>query len=816
MTQFEGELLWPGILGQLSVITAFTTAIFCLIAYFVATRKQEIIERKNWITTGRVFFIVQAVATFLIGAALFYIIANHRFEYRYAWEHSSKALPVKYLLSCFWEGQEGSFLLWMFWTAVLGVIVMPRAGKHEPYVMAVFGLVQAFLGSMLLGIYIGDYKIGAAPFILLRDSMEAPIFQRADYLSFIKDGNGLNPLLQNYWMVIHPPTLFLGFAATLVPFAYAISAMWQREYQTWIKPVLPWSLFSGAVLGTGIMMGGAWAYESLTFGGYWAWDPVENASLVPWLILIAGIHTLLAYKKTGHSLRITMVFFLLTFILVLYSTFLTRSGILGDTSVHAFTDLGMSGQLVFYLLGLTIPSLALLIWRWKSMPSPQREENLYTREFWMFIGALMLLLASLQVTFTTSIPVYNAILGTKWAPPTDPVQHYNRWQIPFAIIIAILSTLSLFLKFKKTEIKYFIGRVGVTAALALVVTAVACWLGEIYEPVYVVLLFAGTYSIVANLYYFFVVLSGKLRVSGPALAHMGFGFMLVGILFSSYNQETISRNTLGIDFGEGFNDEAKRENMLLYKNISSQLGPYTVTYIGDSVAPPNHYYKVVYERFDSVNKKLVERFMLKPNAQINPKMGLISNPDTRHYWSRDIYTHVTSVPDKSKQKEDIESKFKPITKKLGDTIFTAANFVVLEKLERVDKDNRVELGSNDIAVGLNLSVQNLNGMKLDALPLYVIREGGLVERVDADMPEHGLAFRVARINPETQEVTLDVADMKPQPDYIVMKAIVFPQINLLWLGLVVMVSGFLISIVRIFNKERKTTKTVKPVEPVEV
>ncbi|HZF99375.1 MAG TPA: cytochrome c biogenesis protein CcsA, partial [Chitinophagales bacterium] len=634
MTNFEGELLWPGVLGQLSVLTAFTTAIFCSIAYFIATRKQATIdEHKSWIKTGRVFFTTQAVATFLIGAALFYIIANHRFEYRYAWEHSSMALPMQYLLSCFWEGQEGSFLLWMFWNAVLGVIVMSRAGKHEPYVMVVFGAVQAFIGSMLLGIYIGDYKIGAAPFILLRDSMEAPIFQRADYLSFIKDGNGLNPLLQNYWMVIHPPTLFLGFAATLVPFAYAVSALWQREYQSWIKPVLPWALFGGAVLGTGIMMGGAWAYESLTFGGYWAWDPVENASLVPWLILIAGIHTLLAFKKTGHSLRITMVFFLLSFILVLYSTFLTRSGILGDSSVHAFTDLGMSGQLVFYLAALTIPALVLLIVRWKSMPSPQREEELYTREFWMFIGSLMLLLSSLHIILWTSIPVWDTIgipkllnlisdkFEGKWAPPTDPVQHYNRWQIPFAIIIAILSTASLFLKFKKTDVKYFATRLGITALVALLVTVFAAWAGEIFEPVYVVLLFAGIYSIVANLYYLIVVLSGKVRISGPALAHMGFGLMLVGILFSSYNQETISRNTLGIDFGEGFDDQAKRENMLLYKNIPSQLGPYTVTYVGDSVAPPNHYYKVVYERFDSAENKVVERFMLKPNAQINPKMG---------------------------------------------------------------------------------------------------------------------------------------------------------------------------------------------------
>jgi cytochrome c biogenesis factor len=160
---------------------------------------------------------------------------------------------------------------------------------------------------------------------------EAPIFQRADYLSIpqMQDGQSLNSLLQNYWMVIHPPVLFLGFSSTLIPFAFAFSGLWKKEYGSWTKTALPWTLFSCCVLGTGIMMGAAWAYESLTFGGYWAWDPVENASLVPWLVLIAGLHTQVIYNSTGHSLRATYLFLILGFTLILYSTFLTRSGVLG-------------------------------------------------------------------------------------------------------------------------------------------------------------------------------------------------------------------------------------------------------------------------------------------------------------------------------------------------------------------------------------------------------------------------------------------------------------------------------------------------------
>jgi cytochrome c-type biogenesis protein CcmF len=209
--------------------------------------------------------------------------------------------------------------------------------------------------------------MGSNPFILLRDSgvldnapalhmnMDVTQALKPDYMQSIKDGNDLNPLLQNYWMVIHPPVLFMGFASTIVPFAFVIAGLWKKKFGEWTKPALPWALFSAAIFGVGIMMGAMWAYESLTFGGYWAWDPVENASLVPWLILISGIHTVLIYKHSGHSLRAAHLFFILSFGFVLYSTFLTRSGILGETSVHAFTDLGMNTQLYFFLFVFSWP-----------------------------------------------------------------------------------------------------------------------------------------------------------------------------------------------------------------------------------------------------------------------------------------------------------------------------------------------------------------------------------------------------------------------------------------------------------------------------
>jgi hypothetical protein len=158
----------------------------------------------------------------------------------------------------------------------LEMLSLRTAKKWEPGVMTWLSMIQLVLVSMIAGVYFADnFRMGSSPFLLLRNSMDAPIFSNPNYLSMIT-GNGLNPLLQNYWMTIHPPTLFLGFASVSIPFCFAMSGLWQKEHAAWLKPVMPWTLFSTAILGTGILMGGAWAYEALSFGGYWAWDPCRK------------------------------------------------------------------------------------------------------------------------------------------------------------------------------------------------------------------------------------------------------------------------------------------------------------------------------------------------------------------------------------------------------------------------------------------------------------------------------------------------------------------------------------------------------------
>lgn len=211
--QYVGEHLLPGQIGHLGIIAAFVSALLASVGYFLAESRKPLSESEGWLKIGRGAFAVHGLSLFTVIGVIFYLMIRQYFEYQYVWAHVSEELPLKYIFSAFWEGQEGSFLLWMFWHVVLGLVLMFKAKTWEAPTLAVLSLIQAVIVSMILGIYLGfgehAVKIGSNPLLLLRQTMDAPIFSNAEYLKLVK-GNGLNPLLQNYWMTIHPPTLFLG------------------------------------------------------------------------------------------------------------------------------------------------------------------------------------------------------------------------------------------------------------------------------------------------------------------------------------------------------------------------------------------------------------------------------------------------------------------------------------------------------------------------------------------------------------------------------------------------------------------------------
>lgn len=655
--QYIGERLLPGQIGHFAILFSFVASLMAAIAYFFATQKRDTPEAISWQRLGRGAYVAHGVGVFTLIGILLYAMSQKYYEYQYVWAHVGEDLPFKYIFAAFWEGQEGSFLLWMFWHVVLGILLIVSAKKWESPVMAVLSAVQFCIGSMLLGVYVGfgehAWKVGSNPTLLLRDVMNVPIFTNANYVSLIK-GNGLNPLLQNIWMTIHPPTLFLGFASTTVPFAYAIAGLWTRRHTEWLREAMPWALMSGAILGTGITMGAAWAYEALSFGGYWAWDPVENMSLVPWLTLVAGIHTNLVAKSTGHSIRSTYVFYILTFILVLYSTFLTRSGVLGDSSVHAFTEMGLEWQLVAFIAVFLVLSVALLAMRYKEVPNPTKEEPTASKEFWMFIGSLVLLFSALIITASTSLPVYNKIV--RFFKPdfigrviTDVIPHYNRYQIWIALFIGLLSGVAQFLRFREPNWKKHWSNFAIHTGIALGVSLVLTWLTTLWIQAfawqYWVLLLSGIFTVIANLDYVITFLRGNLKIGGSVLSHIGFGLMIVGIMASGLNKKYVSSNPFvmtGLIEGD---DDSAEKNILLFKNTPMMMSGYEVTYVKDTIDKFTRTYTVNYKK-KNAQGKVIEEFSLHPNILYDKSFTKIaaSNPSTAHYWNKDIFTHIKSLP----------------------------------------------------------------------------------------------------------------------------------------------------------------------------
>ncbi|AZQ63229.1 cytochrome C biogenesis protein [Flammeovirga pectinis] len=850
-----------GDLGHISIIIAFVGAIISAIAYRITAIEKNELERQNWKKLARGTFIVHGFSIFGIVCILFYMIFNHYYEYHYVWSHSSDNLPVYYIVSSFWEGQEGSFLVWAFWHVLISIFVIKRSDEWEANVMFIIAAVQAFLVSMVLGITIFGHKIGSSPFILLRDAIEAPVF--ATNPNFIpEDGTGLNPLLQNIWMVIHPPTLFMGFALCIVPFAYVIAALIQRKYSEWVKPAMGWVVLAVCVLGIGIMMGAYWAYETLNFGGYWNWDPVENAVYVPWLILLAGLHLMLVQQKSKTALKSSMILLVGAFILILYSTFLTRSGVLGEASVHSFTDLGLSGQLLLYLLFFSTIAIVLFIVRWKDMPSDKEEPSAYSAEFWVFIGATILVLMSFQVLVPTSIPAWNALLSnlgieSNLAPPADAVTFYTKFQLWFSVAVALVSGTTQFFYWKRLNKENLWSTLSAPYVITLLIAASFIILGNVHQPSYIVLLTASIFSIVANLHVLTKFTKMKVSISGGSISHIGAALMLLGILSSSGFEKVISLNLSGRIYNSEFPEEMNKENVLLFRGHAKKMNQYNLTYkgprltsrdidgyfdkekvkikindpyhaividdiivngetvaeIGDEIQIYNEniYYEIEYT--DENGKS----FSLFPRVQDNEQMGPIPSPDIATFWNKDMYTHITNL---AVDENEVEwTAQDPMTMSIGDTIFLNDYVVIFDGVTPLKKAPGYTIKDDDVALEANLRVLVGNNKSIDLKPSYILTKvkrmgmGGVQEDWDAGIVpsvnrELGLRVSLKEIKPKENAFVFS-ADTT-QKDWVIMKAIEKPFISILWIGTLLLGLGTGISTVRRFKDSRNSKSKTKP------
>ncbi|WP_044207707.1 cytochrome c biogenesis protein CcsA [Flammeovirga sp. OC4] len=846
-----------GDLGHTSIIVAFVGAILSAIAYRLSATENNSVEKNQWLKLARGTFFLHGFSVFSIVCILFYMIFNHYYEYHYVWSHSSNNLPAYYIVSSFWEGQEGSFLVWSFWHVLVSIFVIKKGDQWESNVMFIIAAVQAFLMSMVLGIDVLGSKIGSSPFILLRDAIEAPVF--ASNPNFVpEDGTGLNPLLQNIWMVIHPPTLFMGFALTIVPFAYVIAALIQKQYSEWVKPAMGWVVLAVSVLGLGIMMGAYWAYETLNFGGYWNWDPVENAVYVPWLILLAGLHLMVIQHKSKTALKTSMILVVSAFILVLYSTFLTRSGVLGEASVHSFTDLGLSGQLLLYLVFFTTIAIVLFIVRWNQMPKDEDEPSVYSSEFWFFIGATTLTLMSFQVLVPTSIPAWNALVSnfgiqSNLAPPADAVAFYTKFQLWFAVAVAIVSGTTQYFFWVRIDKKNIWNTLSIPYVITLIGAAAIIVIGNVHQPTYIILLTAAIFSLVANIQVLVQYTKLKMSISGGAVSHIGAALMLLGILSSSGFEKVVSLNLSGRIYNSEFPEEMNKENVLLFRGQPKKMDRYLLTYKGprftsrdlpgyfdkekvrQKINDPYHaivmedliqngetiakagdeiqiYNENIYYEIEYTDEQ-GKSFSLYPRVQDNEQMGPIPSPDIASFWNKDMYTHITNL---AVDEEEIEwSEEEALNMSLGDTIFLNDYVVIFDGVKPLEKAPGYVIKEEDVALQANLRVLVGNGRSIDLKPSYILTKvkrmgmGGVTEDWDAGIisdtnRELGLRVALKEIKPKENKFVFSAETT--QKDWVIMKAVEKPFINLLWIGTILLTIGTIISTVRRFKMGKVATQ----------
>ncbi len=867
--------LWIGNLGHLLVLISFASAILATIGYVLAQNKNyDESKQKSWTSFARRAFWIHSIAIIGVVITLFAIVYNQMYEYFYAYDHSSNNLPVQYMIACFWEGQEGSFLIWIFWNVLIALLLLPQLKSWESSVMWQFSFLQVLLTSMILGVVFADsFKIGSSPFVLTREVLDLPVynpaFRQTYNPNFIPaDGGGLSPLLQNYWMVIHPPTIFLGFAITFVPFAFALAGLQRNQLKEWIKPALPWTLISIAILGLGIMMGAYWAYETLNFGGYWNWDPVENAVYVPWLTLVAALHTMLTAKNSSSSLKTSIILLTVTFFLVLYSTFLTRSGVLGDASVHSFTDLGLSGQLIFLMAVFVALPAWIMAKNWKKIPADTKEITTYTPEFWTFTSAILLSLAAFIVIFFTSRPVWGQ------APPANPMDLYGISQGFLAIIITIASVWGQYYWWRRnTKEKKFYQTLTFPLLVSMIVSAIFVILLEPNETwqkelqnfsqnwkkagiVYVkytlsfLIIFASWYSIIANSILIVDIFRKRPSLSGGAVAHIGFAVMILGIMYSAGYSKIISDNNSGLVFSKDAPEEFNKKNVLLWLEEPTEMRNYQLTYKGmyveaehypgyinqkyvrsladnpeklvvvqdifyngklyfkkgDTIRtrPENIYYRVEYR-----HKESGKVFNLFPRVQMNGiRQGeMVASPDIYKMLSKDLYTHVSSIyPDPSKGREYTETE--EIRVRVKDTFLLNDFVAILENVEPIREIHAQKLSQDELAVKAIIKILGKNGQIHTAEPILVVNQvTSQMANVSDVLPEIGA--RITFRNIDTQKGEMIFSADVGEKDYIIMKAIEQPQINLLWGGSLIVVLGLIIALTNKLKIRKKTPQNTE-------
>ncbi len=490
----------------------------------------------------RFFFVAQRTSlsvSFLVALSTVTLLAgllNSNFDIDYVAKYTSIGTPTIYKFTALWAGQSGSLLFWLFvLCSYSAVVIIQNRNRHKelmPYVIITLTVIQIFFLLMV--------NFVANPY--------APV--KTDFV--IQDGLGLNPLLQNPTMAIHPPMLYLGYVGFSVPFAFAIAALWSRQLDAvWVKTIRAWTLFTWLTLGIGILLGGWWAYNELGWGGYWAWDPVENASFMPWLTGTAFIHSIIIQEKKNMLKVWNMILILLTFLLCIFGTFLTRSGIV--SSVHSFTQSSLGPMFLGFVVFILTVSVYLLLSRLNDLKTEKSMESFVSRESGFLFNNVIFVSICFAVFWGTMFPVISeAFTGTQI---TVGAPFFNQITIPIGLILLMLTGIGPLLAWRRTSRESLIKNFSIPILLGSVAMMVGLIMGvrKIY-PIVTIFLTAFVATAIfsefsrgiivrqrkfdENVVQAFKKMISKNRSRyGGYIVHIGIVFMFVGFIGKAFDKD---------------------------------------------------------------------------------------------------------------------------------------------------------------------------------------------------------------------------------------------------------------------------------------
>jgi cytochrome c-type biogenesis protein CcmF len=796
--------------GSIVLTLALALSIISMIMYFLNYRGY-----KNTLNYGRIAYHGMAVLVIVGSAILWYAILTHQYQYKYVYGYSNNALSGFHLASSFWGGQEGSFMLWLLFTAIVGIILQSYCSKRgdlEPRVMAVFTLATSFLLVMVSPWFKNPFEyIWAVPQFLKVEHLNSEFFNLpfmqsffftdqssnqgfiridSEFISLLKssgvslkqfiiDGKGLNPQLLNFWMQIHPPILFVGFSMATVPFAFAIAALMKNDYRHWVKQAFPWLLAGMGILGLGIMLGGYWAYEMLGWGGYWAWDPVENSSLIPWLVGVAGIHTLLVQRKSqskggiGKYAKTNLILCILTYILVLYSTFLTRSGVLGDASVHSFVDPGMIIYLflVLFIGTFTLLGFGMIAFRWKTLNEKIEDaDSLLSRELALFTAMIVLIASAIIVLVGTSAPIFGQSVDTFF---------YNEMHLPLAIIIMFLNGMSLLIKWKRSN-TYEVIRKSLYSALGAVVFTIALIIfGNVSDIMILLLSLSTAFALIVNIDIAVKIVKGNMKMLGAYVAHTGIALFILGIIGSAVYSEQVD-----VD---------------LIKNTPQNAFGYEMTFT--EIYPIENNTKWAFNV--NVKKGNSEHKMTPTMYMSDFNNSLVREPAILSLLTKDIYLSPLGY-DEGKQTQQSEHNHVSLQK--GNSTEFEGALITFSRFNLGAETMQAMSEGKDFQMGAVLSVEK-DG-KTEEIELVRRVTGGEISFSSFESEELNLKIELENLTAGNVEIALSSFDEKEttevqsseKKEVLTVTASIKPFINLVWIGVAVMVVGFFVAMSRRLNE----------------